>query len=79
MTLLVVALLSASVISFMRTTHLEALTAENVSNHSQAQILARAGLKGMLMGNTAEQILSRVEASVLAVKPDGFETPVAVS
>ena len=39
--------------------------------------LARAGIKGVFMGNTAEQVLGTIEGSVLAVKPRGFETPVA--
>ena len=38
--------------------------------------LARTGLQGMFMGNTAEQILGVVEASVLAVKPDEFISPI---
>jgi nucleotide-binding universal stress UspA family protein len=40
--------------------------------------LARAGLRGVFMGNTAERVLGAIDASVLAVKPRGFETPVAV-
>ena len=40
--------------------------------------LARAGLKGVFMGNTAERVLGTIDGSVLAVKPRGFETPVAV-
>lgn len=40
--------------------------------------LARAGLQGVFMGNTAERILGSIEGSVLAVKPEGFETPVSV-
>ena len=38
--------------------------------------LARAGIPGFIMGNTAETILNRIDCSVLAVKPDGFVTPV---
>ncbi len=38
--------------------------------------VARTGVAGMLIGNTAEQILSRVRCSVLAVKPDAFVSPV---
>lgn len=37
--------------------------------------LSRAGVDGLLIGNTAERILRRVECSVLAVKPEGFRTP----
>ena len=38
--------------------------------------LARAGLEGYFMGNTAETVLQRVACSVLTVKPDGFVSPV---
>lgn len=38
--------------------------------------VARTGIPGLLVGNTAERLLPQVECSVLAVKPEGFETPV---
>ncbi|MDJ0960219.1 MAG: universal stress protein [Acidimicrobiia bacterium] len=38
--------------------------------------LARAGLRGLIIGNTAERILGDLEASVIAVKPPGFVSPV---
>ena len=38
--------------------------------------VARTGIPGLFIGNTAETILGRVECSVLAVKPPGFVTPV---
>lgn len=38
--------------------------------------VARAGISGMIMGNTAETILRSVPCSVLTVKPDGFVSPV---
>ena len=38
--------------------------------------IARSGLSGMLVGNTAEQLLTQVPCSVLAVKPSDFECPV---
>lgn len=41
--------------------------------------IARTGLKGALMGNTAEQVLDRIQCSVLAIKPDEFVSPVALS
>lgn len=41
--------------------------------------VGRAGIPGLLMGNTAEKVFRRVDASVLAVKPEGFETPVRIS
>ena len=41
--------------------------------------VARTGIAGLLMGNTAERILQRLGGSVLAVKPPGFESPVVLS
>ncbi|MDJ0924291.1 MAG: universal stress protein [Acidimicrobiia bacterium] len=38
--------------------------------------VGRTGLKGLIVGNTAETILRSVRCSVLAVKPQGFVTPV---
>jgi universal stress protein E len=40
--------------------------------------VARTGIAGLLIGNTAETILQRVRCSVLAVKPDDFVSPVTV-
>jgi nucleotide-binding universal stress UspA family protein len=40
--------------------------------------VARTGLPGMIMGNTAEAVLDRVKCAVLAIKPDGFISPVTV-
>ncbi len=40
--------------------------------------VARTGLSGFFMGNTAESILNQLDCSVLAIKPPGFETPVTV-
>lgn len=38
--------------------------------------VGRTGLSGFIMGNTAETVLRSVECSVLAVKPEGFVSPV---
>ncbi len=38
--------------------------------------VARTGISGLIIGNTAETILRSVRCSVLAVKPPGFVTPV---
>jgi nucleotide-binding universal stress UspA family protein len=38
--------------------------------------VARMGIAGFIIGNTAERLLQRLVCSVLAVKPDGFLTPV---
>ena len=37
--------------------------------------VARTGIKGLLIGKTAESILTLLDCSVLVVKPPGFETP----
>ncbi len=41
--------------------------------------VARTGIPGFIMGNTAESILSSIECSVLAVKPRGFVSPVTAA
>lgn len=38
--------------------------------------IGHAGVRGLLIGNTAESVLTRVDCSVMAVKPADFETPV---
>ena len=40
--------------------------------------VARTGIPGFLMGNTAETILNQIDCSVLAIKPPGFVTPVTL-
>jgi len=40
--------------------------------------VARTGIPGLFMGNTAESILNQLNCSVLAVKPSGFMTPVTL-
>ena len=40
--------------------------------------VARTGIHGFFMGNTAETILNQIDCSVLAIKPPGFETPITV-
>jgi nucleotide-binding universal stress UspA family protein len=40
--------------------------------------VARTGLAGLFMGNTAETILNQINCAVLAVKPPGFVTPVTL-
>lgn len=41
--------------------------------------VARTGVLGFIMGNTAETILNQIDCSVLAIKPPGFETPVTLT
>ena len=38
--------------------------------------VCRTGLAGFFIGNTAEKVVQEIDCSVLAVKPDGFVTPV---
>jgi len=41
--------------------------------------VARTGLPGLIIGNTAETILEQVTCSVLAIKPKGFISPVTLN
>mgnify|MGYP000314302148 FL=1 len=41
--------------------------------------VARTGISGLLMGNTAEMILTQIDCSVLAAKPRGFVSPVTLA
>lgn len=38
--------------------------------------VGRSGIPGLIIGNTAEVILNNTECSVLAIKPDGFVSPI---
>lgn len=38
--------------------------------------VARTGIAGLLIGNTAEAVLEQLQCSVLAIKPSGFVSPV---
>ena len=38
--------------------------------------LARTGISGFITGNTAERIMGLIECSVLALKPNGFVSPI---
>jgi nucleotide-binding universal stress UspA family protein len=40
--------------------------------------VARTGIPGFIVGNTAEMILSQIACAVLAVKPPGFSSPVEI-
>lgn len=41
--------------------------------------VARVGIPGLFIGNTAEAILNAIDCSVLAVKPPGFVSPVSAA
>ncbi len=38
--------------------------------------VARSGIPGLLIGNTAESILHLIDSSVITLKPSGFESPI---
>ena len=41
--------------------------------------VSRSGIAGFLIGNTAEKVVGKLNASLLVVKPDGFVCPVTLS
>ena len=55
---------------------------DRLARHLNADVIAigtvgRSGIKGVLMGNTAEKILATSECSLLTVKPADFVSPIA--
>ena len=70
----------------IRVLNLKGLAAETIVDHADAEevdlvvmgTLGRSGVAGLLIGNTAETVLSQVKCSVLTIKPQGFVTPVAI-
>ncbi len=40
--------------------------------------VCRTGIAGLLIGNTAEQLLTLLDFSVLALKPQGFKSPITI-
>lgn len=40
--------------------------------------IGRSGLSGLLIGNTAERVIDRVNCSVLAIKPANFKSPITI-
>ncbi|UUI62888.1 universal stress protein [Aeromonas salmonicida] len=40
--------------------------------------VARTGIAGVIIGNTAESVLSQLNCSVFAIKPKGFVSPLSV-
>ena len=54
---------------------------DRLAQHLNIDLIAlgtvgRSGLKGVLLGNTAERILSICNCSILAVKPADFVSPI---
>ena len=51
-----------------------------ISRHQAADLIVigtvgRSGIKGLLLGNTAEKVLDTCDCSILTVKPEGFMSP----
>ncbi len=40
--------------------------------------VARGGVQGFVLGNTAERLLDRLDTSLMVVKPEGFRTPLSL-
>ena len=50
--------------------------------HQEADLIAmgtvgRSGIKGVLLGSTAEKVLTTCDCSLLTVKPEGYESPIS--
>ncbi|MDD3081284.1 MAG: universal stress protein [Desulfobacterales bacterium] len=58
---------------------ISALAAELQADLVVMGTVARTGIPGFIIGNTAETILEQLSCSVLAVKPPGFATPVKLA
>jgi nucleotide-binding universal stress UspA family protein len=41
--------------------------------------VARTGIPGLIIGNTAETVFSQVSCSILTIKPSGFKSPVKLT
>lgn len=71
----------------MRILHLKGRPAPTILRHVTSEgigtlvmgTVARTGIAGFLIGNTAETILGQVTCSVLATKPEGFMSPVELT
>lgn len=68
----------------MRLLHIKGIAADLIPEHVESEgidtlvmgTLGRTGISGFFIGNTAETVLNRVSCSVLAIKPEGFVSPV---
>jgi universal stress protein E len=56
--------------------HIPEFTNKNKIDVVVMGTVARTGIPGLLIGNTAETVLHLINSSVITVKPDGFETPI---
>jgi len=74
----------AAYADLMRPLHIKGIAADLVPEHVESEsidtlvmgTLGRTGISGFFIGNTAETILNRVSCSVIAIKPEGFLSPV---
>ena len=57
---------------------LPAVAAEVAADIVVLGTVGRTGLAGLLIGNTAETVLQRLDCAVLALKPQGFVSPVTL-
>lgn len=57
--------------------HIPKVAQENSIDLVVMGTVGRSGIPGFLIGNTAETILRSLNASVITVKPGGFESPIA--
>ncbi|MEM8591350.1 MAG: universal stress protein [Pseudomonadota bacterium] len=70
----------------IRVVHVKGTPADVIAEHVETEAsdtivigtMGRAKLAGFFVGNTTETVLNRVGCSVVAVKPEGFATPVAL-
>jgi len=54
---------------------------QRIARHQAADLIVigtvgRSGIKGLLMGNTADKVLDTCDCSILTVKPDDFVSPI---
>ncbi len=76
----------AEFMDLMRPLHVKGIAEDFIPEHVAAEgidtivmgTLARTGVAGLFIGNTAETILNRVQCSVLTVKAQGFVSPVTL-
>lgn len=70
----------------MRILHVKGVAEDVIIDHAEVEnadtlvmgTISRTGLAGYFIGNTAETVLSRVNCSVLTVKPEQFVSPVTL-
>jgi nucleotide-binding universal stress UspA family protein len=69
----------------MRLLHIKGRASEILPEHAENETIdtlvmgtvARTGIAGLFIGNTAETVLAQVKCSILTVKPEGFVSPVS--